>query len=139
MDVEATLGAMTTPGLVVGNGSIENFSISLSGEFAVWGLKIQPYGLTFAYDVANSQFQMYGALYVDVSGNIIQAAMGDQSDPGLIVDSNGTENVNMGLSGQFLVDGLGIDIPNGNPLTLVYTKATSDYLISGTISVPEIR
>src|SRR5262249_4970511 len=53
------------------------------------------------------------------------------------LDGNVTD-VNMGLSGTFSLFGLGIQVPNSNPLTLQYHANKDEYLISGTISVPKL-
>src|SRR5262249_40018238 len=119
-------------------GSLKKINIGLSGNFPIWGLTVATKALTFEYDLNNNQFRMYGSLTVSVSGTTITATMGDVSNPGLVVDDSGIRQVNMALSGSFSLFGLGIQIPDLNPLTLQYHNDASEYLISGQISVPAL-
>ncbi len=126
--------------LVVKKGKISSFSVGLKGTFQIFALSVMPDNLTFEYDVNQTQptFELYGKLAVSVSKTTITADMGTMTSPGLVVDRNGTiESVNMGLSGNFTLFGLGIQIPNDNPVTLDYQNTGNEYLISGEIIVPD--
>src|SRR5262249_46962197 len=59
-------------------------------------------------------------------------------DPGLVINDDGIQHVNMGLSGSFSLFGLGLEIPNTNPLTLQYDSSDGVYMISGTVIAPAL-
>ena len=131
----------------VTGGAVTAVSMTLDGSIktnSIWGLSIAPKHLTFELDLATSQFKMYGDLSVSVaedgsSKQVITASLGDSSKPGLQTDFSGhVQEVNMGLSGSFSLFGIGLQIPASNPATLVYHSNTSQYLISGTVSIPKL-
>jgi hypothetical protein len=136
--VAATLGSSGDAGLIIGNGTIDRFSLGFTGEFDIWGLTIEPDDLTFSYDTGEDQFEMWGKLTVKTSGTTLTASMGSESNPGLMANDGGIQQINMGLSGSFSLFSLGIQVPAGNPVTLVYHSTDSQYLISGTVIVPAV-
>ena len=48
--VDVKIGAPGNPGLVIGQGSLKQFNLALSGSFKVCELLIQPRNLTFQYN-----------------------------------------------------------------------------------------
>jgi hypothetical protein len=136
VNVSASLG-----GTAVAAGIVQAINLGPSGSFQLFGLTIDPQGLKFQYTSSTQQFAMYGAVTVTVSGiDSITATMGDAADPGLIVDplTGDISAVNMAISGTFSAFGLGIESPGTNPAALVYSAATGEYEISGTVSVPNL-
>jgi hypothetical protein len=142
-DFQVTLSELT-----VTSGDVTALRATLNGTIqgnAIWGLQIRPNNLTFDFDFAQGHFEMFGSLSVAVGGDPgtpsepITATMGTAADPGLATDFSGhVIDVNMGLSGSFSLFGLKLEIPSGNPLTLVYHADQNEYLISGTITAPAL-
>lgn len=140
--VQVVFGNAENPGLVVENGKLIEFSISISttpqNHFNIWSLSVSTKNLTLSYNIEDDRFHMYGELDVDRMGSGVQIKMGTRDDPGLVVShEKGVENVNMSVSGKFTLIGVTIEIPTGDPLTFKYDKAAGEYDISGAITVPQ--
>ncbi|WP_148598180.1 SdrD B-like domain-containing protein [Aquisphaera giovannonii] len=137
VNVGASLGSNTN---VVG-GTLQAIGLDLPSSFDLFGLELKPQDLTFAYTLGANQFVMYGAVTASVSGtDPITATMGTAGDPGLAIDaSNGTiTTVNMSISGTFSLLGLQISCSSSSPPAFVYSAASGDYQITGSVTVPTL-
>ena len=123
--------------------SLNGFTASISGQFEVFGLSIIPQGLTVAYsnDGGEDNFSIYGNIEVSTpTGGLanVKADLGTADDPGLVIENGTVKQVNVGVSGSFVLFGLTIT-PGGtdgnNPFTFNYDANTSEYEIFGDISV----
>ena len=130
--INATLGTQAAPGMTIKSGSITAVNASVSANFSLFGMMIQPSGLALAYDSKNSQFEVYGNLAFSASGNTVNAALGTQSAPGLLIQNGAITSVNMGVTGRFNLFGLSIQPTN---LTVTYDSKSSQYDLYGSLSV----
>ena len=130
--IDASLGTLAAPGLIVKSGSITAVNAGITANFNLFGIAIQPSGLTLAYDAKNSQYGIYGGLAFSSSGNAINAALGTQAAPGLLIQNGAITSVNMGVTGKFNLFGLAIQPTN---LTVTYDAKASQYAIFGSLTV----
>lgn len=148
--VDVFVGAPGLPGLIIRNGELTAFDLSLTGSFRVWKLLIQPMNLTFQYNTDASSafpnsFVIYGGLTVQVpngqaSGTGIRGSFGTAQQPGfaLNVQTGTVEYVNIGVSGDLSILGFQLSVPAGNPVRFIYDEAAGYYGLSGTVTAPQL-
>jgi len=105
-----TLGTSDDPGFQYYNGAVQEIDISITADFSLKEISIQPTDLTFEYSKADDYFQMYGSISITVFGDTFEAILGDASDPGMIYENSAIKHVNFGVTADFSVNGLTIDV-----------------------------
>ena len=126
-EIDVKIGAPGSAGLVVGNGDITSFDLTLTGNIKAWELLIEPRQITFEYSTDEASqfpesFVMYGDLNVLVPNGAasengqyttITGDFGTKQMPGFAIntDSGVVESVNIGVSGNVSLFGLKVNIP----------------------------
>lgn len=107
-EADALLGSEENPGFIYSNGQVTHINFGITADFSVKGMGISPDNLTFQYDTAEDFFEMYGDVTFSIGNDDITAVMGDEDDPGLIVDKGTISHVNIGVTEDFEMSGLKI-------------------------------
>ncbi len=107
-DITISLGDSDDPGIVIEDGTITSFSISISADFEIKSLTIAPTDLTFEYSTSDGYFEMYGDIEFDIGDDAVVANLGDSDDPGLIVDDGSITEINIGITEDFTFSGLSV-------------------------------
>ena len=105
-----------TPGIIVDDGVLTQFNATVKADFSLYGIAVSTAkdGLTFAYDRADEDFELYGNL--DVSFNAggspqrVTANLGTQAAPGFEVKDGRLDQLNLALSGQLNLFGLVVTV-----------------------------
>lgn len=105
-----TLGTSDDPGFQYYDGAVQEIDISITADFSLKEISIQPTDLTFEYSKSDDYFQMYGDISISVFGDTFEAILGDDSDPGMIYENGAIKHVNFGVTTDFSVKGLTIDV-----------------------------
>jgi hypothetical protein len=104
----AKLGNETTPGFEYKNKKVQKIDIGVTSDFKLKQLEIKPTDLTFIYNRSGEKYEMYGDIIFKVGDDVIEAILGDASDPGMILKNNKIKQVNIGVSSTFKISGLKI-------------------------------
>ncbi len=131
-EIDASLGDADNPGIIFNAEIITSINFGLSGTFLLKNLSVTPEILSFQWDAGSSHFEMFGAASISFSGHTASVGLGDDSTPGLVIESGTITALNMSLTTDFSVDGLAISPDN---LTLVYSSADNQYEADGNISL----
>lgn len=130
-EVSISIGDDENPGIVLDNGTLTNINFGVTADFDMKGITISPDALTFQYDEANTQYEMFGSVSVKFDGEEIDANMGDEENPGLVFKNNVVTHVNFGLTAEFGVKGLSV---SPTDLTFQYDADGDHFEMFGSIS-----
>jgi len=131
-DIDASLGDINDPGIVIDNGDITSINMSISAEFSINGLTITPTDLTFEYDEANSQYEIYGDITAGFDGNTVAGSLGDADTPGFVIQSGALTSLNIGVTADFTLESLTV---SPDALTFQWDAASSHFEIFGSASI----
>ncbi|MBO6523797.1 MAG: hypothetical protein JJ971_08235 [Balneolaceae bacterium] len=131
-EMEVSMGDADNPGVNIENGTISGLSMSVTGSFDIKTISISPEDLTFIYTSDDDQFEMYGDATTTIDGNEIDIALGDEDDPGLILDSGALTHINFGVTADFEMKGITI---SPDALTLEYDSPNTQFEFYGSVSV----
>jgi hypothetical protein len=122
-------------GLVSNGPKLQSLSLSLSGDFNLFGAKLKLDGLKIKYTGADetlgtpARFSLSGTSTLDVGGNWVSVSLpGD----GLLLSDGGIESLNIKLLGGLKIGGETIDLGS---LSAIYNKATDKLTLSGSTSL----
>ncbi|QEL17125.1 Calx-beta domain-containing protein [Limnoglobus roseus] len=125
-----TLGYGTNPGLVVTNGSLTSLDMTLNTDVTLAGVTITTKGLEFKYAAANDQYSLMGSATAAVTKlGTLGVTFGYGSNPGLVVVNGSLSSLDMTLTTDLSVAGVGITTKG---LRFGYTAANSQYTLAGT-------
>jgi len=96
--------------LSITDEAVDDITLGVTADFEIKSLTISPDNFTFEYDIANSQFEMYGDVTLKIGDDDITANMGDADDPGLVFDGSSITQVNIGVTTDFSLSGLKIEV-----------------------------
>jgi len=130
--INANLGDVNNPGIVVDNGDITSINMSISTAFSINGLTITPTNLTFAYDEANAQYEIYGDITAGFDGNTIAGSLGDANAPGFVIQGGSLSSLNIGVTGDFSLQSLTV---SPSALTFKWDAGSSHFEIFGSASI----
>ena len=130
--IAGSLGDATTPGFVIQSGALTSLNIGVTGDFSLESLTVSPTSLTFQWDAASNHFEIFGSASISFSGNTADIGLGDDTTPGLVIDSGTITSLSMSLTTDFNIDGLTISPDN---LSLVYSNISNQYEAFGNISL----
>ncbi|RNC79912.1 MAG: hypothetical protein ED557_12310 [Balneola sp.] len=125
-----SLGDSDDPGVVIEDGTITSFSISVSADFEIKSISISPDDLTFEYDSAEDYMEMYGDVTITFDDEEMDVSLGDADDPGLIIEDGTITHINFEVTADFEVESLTI-APTG--LTFEYDSGEDYFEMYGDI------
>ena len=130
--ISVSFGESADSGIVITNNKIENFILSITGNFNLKKVKIKPTGLTFYYNNNSSTYEIYGDCKILLETDTIDVNLGSVQAPGILYKNGSVLSINFGLTADFKVKSLRIK-PDG--LTFLYNKNSSLYEIYGDCKV----
>ncbi len=93
--LQVNLGSTSSTGIIFQQGVLTQFNGYVTADFSLFGVKVITNGLTFMYirdtGTGQSQFELFGGLQLQIpsgsSPTLITANLGDQNNPGLIIQN----------------------------------------------------
>lgn len=131
-DVDVVLGDEDNPGIVIENGDLQQIIASITADFSISQLSFAPDALTFAYDLNDQLYELYGGATISFDGNDIELVLGDEDDPGIVIENGSLQSINASITADFEIFDLGFS-PDG--LTFVYNSNDDLYELYGSASV----
>lgn len=128
-DINLLLGINSTPGLIISNGIIQSFTMSVSGNFTFKNITITPLDLTFSH-TSNNEFKMYGTLITAFDSETIHADFGTDSSPGVLYENGVVEQMNFNVTTDFTMKGIEF---NPQSFGFDYDKSNDQFEMYGTI------
>ncbi|MCG8374838.1 MAG: hypothetical protein MI700_14945, partial [Balneolales bacterium] len=129
-DVSISMGDSDDPGILIENGTLTKFSMSITADFDLKEITISPSDLTFEYDSSEDYIEMYGDVSITFGDEEMDVSMGDSDDPGLIYSSGSITHINFGVTADFEISSLTIS-PTG--LTFEYDTSEDYFEMYGDI------
>lgn len=112
------------------NKSESNYTLTLTDNFTLHGMQIEPQSLSLSWDQPAEKFTIYGALTLTVDGDEFDVELGSSGNPGLIITNDELQSVNIDLTADFSVKDLQF---NPEDILFIWNKSTNKYEISGTV------
>jgi hypothetical protein len=131
-NIDLGLGDATTPGILIGNGALNQVNASITTDFSINGLSFSPNGLSFQYDANNALYELFGDTSIEFDGNTIDMVLGDDSDPGIEIVNGSLQQLIASITADFTINDLGFS-PDG--LTFQYESGNSLYELYGNASI----
>ncbi len=129
-DVSISMGDSDDPGILIEDGTITQFSMSITADFDLKAVTVSPSDLTFEYDSSEDYIEMYGDVSITFDDEEMDVSMGDSDDPGLIYESGSITHINFGVTADFEIESLTIS-PTG--LTFEYDTSEDYFEMYGDI------
>jgi Ca2+-binding RTX toxin-like protein len=135
-----TLGTKKDPGLVIKDGVVESFIMSITGEFTLFKLEMQAKGVTVAYNRENQEYAIFGDILLSTAKQgktqvikNMKVSLGSSKDKsGIRIVSGSVENVDISLSGDINLFGI---TASPEKLRVRYSSAENQVRITGGIKV----
>ncbi|MCP4552569.1 MAG: hypothetical protein GY834_11125, partial [Bacteroidetes bacterium] len=132
--IEANIGTSGDPGIKIHNGVLKHINMGITADFDLKALSFSPNGLTFKWNKLGDYFEMYGEATTTFGEESIDVVMGDSDDPGIIVDGGNIEHINLGITADFTLNGLGFS-PDALTFEWDHTKSRFELYGSATMSL----
>lgn len=130
--IDANLGTIDKPGISIKNGILQNINIGFTGDFKLFGLEFQPKALTFVYDKSNKYYEIYGEVDTKFENDTINALLGNENKPGIIIKNSKVEQIVFGLTSDIKIAGVEFKT---NGLTFQYDHPNNYYEMFGTVGL----
>ncbi len=130
--VATSLGDQKNPGFKTENDKISQVIFTPTKDFTIAGLGFSPRQMTFKYDVTNDRYVMFGIVQVNLEQDKIDALLGDESDPGVIIEDGGFDQVDIGVTDAFSLKNLRI---TPSEFTFMLEPGVNRYMIFGTVNL----
>ena len=127
-----SLGTEDEPGLFIQNDVLDKVNFGFTASFGLKGITVLPDSLSFMWDKAEDNYDIYGALQVDIEGDTLIASLGSPDDPGLEIKDGSIDHIHIGVTDDFEIKSLRIA---PDDLTFMWDKIEDDYDIYGSIKV----
>lgn len=124
------LGDSTTPGCVVENGKIIQFSAGVQGAFILKGLTFNPDPLTLMYNVSDTLYAIYGDAHVAIKTDTIDITVGNVNNPGMVVENGLLQDLNLAITADFSIKGLDL---HPKSAALNYSRSNDLFSIYGAL------
>ena len=124
-------GTVLGPGITVTNGAVTDISMTISANFEIESLSITPDILAFSYSEADSRYEIWGDVTVDVDGNEVAGAFGTFDNPGFLITNGSLTSFNIGVTGDFDLKAITISTDN---LTFQWDSGNSQFEMFGSAS-----
>ncbi|MEO1021900.1 MAG: hypothetical protein AAFW89_05100 [Bacteroidota bacterium] len=131
-DITAAMGELSEPGILIENGNIVRIRMSVTTDFEIKSLNISPEELTFEYSETDNRYQIYGNVSTSFDNETIDGALGDDENPGFLIQNGNLIRFNIGVTADFSVKGLTIS-PDG--MTFEYDSGSDHFEMFGSVLV----
>lgn len=108
--ISATFGDVTTPGITIENGSVQELNISLSADFVLKTLSFHAKDASFYWIRSDNKYVMHGSFTLDVESDDVEVTMGDSDDPGLIIIGGQINQLILSITADFEMKGLSVEV-----------------------------
>lgn len=139
----------TLENLTIQNGQITELDANISTSFTLFNVEIDVTKAGFRYVRERQEFGFYGSVKVstpEVNGvrvlDGIEASLGSQQNPGLVVRNGQLETLNFSLTGTINLYGVSVHLGGKDaagmpvaPLTLAYSRSTGLLRFTGAVQV----
>ncbi|MCU0443196.1 MAG: hypothetical protein MUE96_12425 [Bacteroidia bacterium] len=128
--IELSLGDSAMPGFIYQQGTLQQLRMSISDSLTLYQLRMKSKGLTFEYVRSLKQYKVYGDVTLAFSNEKIEAILGNQQSPGIVIENSEVQSINFGISGDLAIGGVKF---NAQQATFVYDKQNNYYEMYGTL------
>lgn len=142
------LGDEQAPGLVISGGVMERLEFAIVEDLTFAGLELKTgaAGLAAAYDRDLGQVSVSGSATIEIEGETVTVALGDDETPGVqlaideITGSTTLEELALSVAADLNIAGFTFDVPDANPIDIRYTKAPDGdhFLVSGEVKLKDL-
>ena len=129
--LEVSLGNDANPGIKIDAGLVDHINMGITANFDMKGMSFTADGLTFEWDKAADHFEIYGSASTTFDGESISVSMGNSSDPGIVINNNEVQHINMGVSADFTLKTMEFE---ADGLTYHWDKSANQFEIYGSTS-----
>lgn len=126
--LEVSLGDRSDPGIKVDNDIVEHINMGITTDFTLKTMEFEADGLTFHWDKASDRFEIYGSTTVTFDGESVSISLGDNSDPGVAVQNDVIQHINMGVTADISLKAMTI---KPNDLTFQYDRSSNHFEMFG--------
>ena len=130
--IDIVLGDDSDPGIEISSGSLQQLSASITADFTINDLDFSSNGLTFQYDASASHYELFGDASVSFDSNTLDVGLGNDSEPGIVIDGGTLESLNLSVSADFDLAGLTI---TPEDLTFIYNETSQKYVMFGLATI----
>jgi len=130
--ININAGSSKNPGLEIKEGSIDeiNFMVTQSDTFSLKGLSIDPDSLTFDYKKSDDFYSIAGDMYIQAGADTIDVLMHV-----LEIQDGTIDSLNIAFNSTLSLARLELKTDD---LSLIYARDSSEYQITGSVSVEEL-
>ncbi|WP_425503916.1 hypothetical protein [Cerasicoccus frondis] len=123
-----------------GDYEILKLESRIEGDFTLYELDMSAgeSGVTFNYREASDDFSIYGEIDLEIDGDSLDALLGNESEPGLLIKNGTVDEVNIGVATDISLGGFTLRSPSSDPLTLQYRAEDDYYSLSGEVSLDSL-
>jgi len=105
-------GTQAQAGLLVKDGAIQQFNMSVSADFTLKRLYMQPKPLSFQYDKSTKVYKLFGKMKFAIESDTLDVSLGDSITPGMTVSDGKLLSLNIGISDTINIKKLKL-VPRG--------------------------
>ncbi|MEO9965784.1 MAG: hypothetical protein ABJF11_08350 [Reichenbachiella sp.] len=132
-EVAFGMGDADTPGIVVEGSTLKSINLSLSKEFTLNQLSINPAPLGLQWDKSSNDFNIFGDFTLSISSQSISATLGDSQSPGMRISEGKLDYFNATINSDFQMGSLEVQAEDVN---IEYSQ--SKYYFTGVVSVTQL-
>ncbi len=142
------LGDEKDPGLVISGGVLEHLEFAIVEDLTFAGLELKTGadGVGAAYDRDGGQLIVSGSATIEIEGEIVTVALGDDQTPGMrltIDEGTGTTTLAelaLSVADDLNIAGFTFDVPDADPIDIRYTEAPDGdhFLVSGEVKLKDL-
>ncbi len=130
--LDADLGTVNKPGVVVQNGILTKLDVSLTADFKLRKLVFKPKGLTFIWDEPSKRITIFGNVLVKIESDSLLATLGNAITPGIQITDGTIDTINIAATGNFKLKSLAI---KPDSLIFIYDRFSDKYKIFGALEL----
>ncbi|WP_075340794.1 hypothetical protein [Tenacibaculum agarivorans] len=131
--IEFGMGTIDRPGTVVKNGNLQSINLSVTKEFTLNALTINPNPLGVQWDKNTKEFGLFGEMKLAISNQTLNASIGDETAPGIVVRNGNLKSFNATINSDFNMGGLEVKADDVN-----VEYSDSKYYFTGKVTVGQL-
>tara|TARA_B100000809_G_scaffold4361_1_gene4599 strand:+ start:15468 stop:19688 length:4221 start_codon:yes stop_codon:yes gene_type:complete len=109
---------------------LSQLSFDIDSDFSIASLSFQSETLSFDWNIANSQFEIFGEASIDLDNNTVNINLGSNMNPGFVIQNGIVDEIKASIRSNFSLKGLQIEPQN---LTFEYVKSDNSYKMYGAL------
>lgn len=139
VEMNVTLGTKANPGLVIEDGAVESFQVTVTGTFELFKLSIAAEKLTVEYKRENQEFSIYGGIRLSTAaqGGVqvikdLALTLGSKDKPGIKIVNGNLDSLDITINGEINLFKITATPKN---LRISYTAAKNQLQITGELTI----